>query len=173
MRTAKNKEEMLLAIKEASGLTVDILSPEMESLFGAMGARSGFTQVDGLFMDLGGGSVQMTYVNSTEREDYDIVAAEAATSLPFGAAKVTAAFKDQQLAEEVKKELPTGMKATFEGLLKRFPSLKKQVSGEGVTIYFCGGGFRGYGYSTISCSRNRQLYRPRPSIHSMARDEPC
>ena len=145
MRTAKNRDEMLLAIKEATRLTVDILSPEMESLFGAMGARSGFTQVDGLFMDLGGGSVQMTYVNSSEREDYDIVAAEAATSLPFGAAKVSAAFKDQKLAEAVKKELPTGMKATFEGLLKRFPSLKKQVGEDGVTIYFCGGGFRGYG----------------------------
>jgi retrograde regulation protein 2 len=96
-------------------------------------------------MDLGGGSVQMTYVNSMEREDYDIVAAEAATSLPFGAAKVTAALKDQQLAAVVKKELPTNMKATFEGLLKKFPSLSKQVSDDGVTIYFCGGGFRGYG----------------------------
>ena len=56
MRTAKNRDEMLQAIKTVSGLTVDILSPGMESLFGAMGARSGFTQVNGLFMGLGGGS---------------------------------------------------------------------------------------------------------------------
>ena len=38
MRTAKNRDDMLQAIEAASGLTVDILSPGMESLFGAMGA---------------------------------------------------------------------------------------------------------------------------------------
>jgi retrograde regulation protein 2 len=88
MRTANNRDEMLRAIKTSSGLTVDILSPSMESLFGAMGARSGFTQVNGLFMDLGGGSVQMTYVDSTAGAGYDVLAAEAARSMPFGAAKL-------------------------------------------------------------------------------------
>ena len=71
---------MLGAIKKESGLQVNILSPAMESLFGAMGARSGFNHVDGLFMDLGGGSVQMTYVNSKVEEDYDVLAAGAANS---------------------------------------------------------------------------------------------
>lgn len=80
MRTAKNRDEMLAAIEKESGLRVDILSPAMESLFGAMGARSGFNDVDGLFMDLGGGSVQMTYVNSRAGEGYDKLAAEAANS---------------------------------------------------------------------------------------------
>lgn len=83
MRTAENRDEMLDAIKRESGLTVDILSPAMESLFGAMGARSGFNHVDGLFMDLGGGSVQMTYINSEAEEDYDILAAESAESELF------------------------------------------------------------------------------------------
>lgn len=92
MRTAENRDEMLAAIKKASGLTVDILSPGMESLFGAMGARSGYTAVDGLFMDLGGGSVQMTYVNSEREDGYDVLAAGAARSLPFGAAKLTLAL---------------------------------------------------------------------------------
>ncbi len=95
MRTAENRAEMLLAIKKASGLTVDILSPGMESLFGAMGARSGYTSVDGLFMDLGGGSVQMTYVCSDIEGEYDVLAAGAATSLPFGAAKLTLALSSQ------------------------------------------------------------------------------
>lgn len=52
-RTAENKDELLAAVEKASGLKVAILSPAMESLFGAMGARSGYTNVDGLFMDLG------------------------------------------------------------------------------------------------------------------------
>lgn len=146
MRTAKNREEMLKAINDASGLTVDILSPGMESLFGAMGARSGFDQVDGLFMDLGGGSVQMTYVNSKEEDDYDILAAEAAKSMPYGAAKLTAALSTQATAESMRVDLRRAIRETFEGIKQKFPRLKEQAEPEhGVTIYFCGGGFRGYG----------------------------
>lgn len=146
MRTAENRDEMLKAIKDMSGLTVDILSPGMESLFGAMGARSGFDQVDGLFMDLGGGSVQMTYVNSKEEDDYDILAAEAAKSMPYGAAKLTAALSVQITAQSTKEDLKTTMKETFWGMKRKFPRLKEQAESEhGVTIYFCGGGFRGYG----------------------------
>jgi retrograde regulation protein 2 len=146
MRTAKNRDEMLQAIKTASGLLVDILSPGMESLFGAMGARSGFMQVNGLFMDLGGGSVQMTYVDSTAGSSYDVLAAEAAKSMPFGAAKLTAALSTQNTAEAAKTELRSSMKETFERLKARFPRLKEQAENdEGITIYFCGGGFRGYG----------------------------
>ncbi|KAL3419128.1 retrograde regulation protein 2 [Phlyctema vagabunda] len=144
MRTAKNKEEMLAAIKRESGLVVDILSPAMESLFGAMGARSGFNHVDGLFMDLGGGSVQMTYVDSSAGPGYEVLAAEAAKSLPFGAAKLSAALSSKSTAESAKAELQLGMKETFEGMKARFPKLKAQ-SEQGIDIYFCGGGFRGYG----------------------------
>lgn len=146
MRTAKNIDEILAAIKGASELTVDILSPAMESLFGAMGARSGFPEVNGLFMDLGGGSVQMTYVNSEADDDYDVLAAEAASSMPFGAAKLTLALSSQISAQEAKTELRTSMRDKFEALAKKFPRLKEQAeSADGITIYFCGGGFRGYG----------------------------
>ncbi|TVY36357.1 Retrograde regulation protein [Lachnellula subtilissima] len=145
MRTASNKDKMLAAIQKSSGLTVDLLSPEVESLFGAMGARSGFDKVDGLFMDLGGGSVQMTYVNSSTAE-YDILAAGAAQSMPYGAAKVSAALQTKVSEQQVKTELRQRMKEAFDGLTARFPKLKEQADhNDGVTIYFCGGGFRGYG----------------------------
>ena len=144
MRTAVNKDDMVKAIKDASGLVVDILSPQMESLFGAMGARSPFGNVSGLFMDLGGGSVQMTYVPSGA--DVASEAARAGTSLPFGAAKLTAALSTQDAASSARAELSDGMKASFQGLMAKFPRLAEQVRGEdGITIYFCGGGFRGYG----------------------------
>lgn len=144
MRTAANKQEMVKAIKDASGLVVDILSPQMESLFGAMGARSPFGDVNGLFMDLGGGSVQMTYVPSGS--DVAGEAASAARSLPFGAAKLTAALSTQEAADTARAQLSLGMKETFETLVGKFPDLKNQVnSKDGITIYFCGGGFRGYG----------------------------
>lgn len=86
MRKASNAASMLSAIRSESGLDVSILAPEVETLFGAMGARSGFATVNGLFLDLGGGSVQMTYMNSS-MEGYELQAALSGQSLPFGAAR--------------------------------------------------------------------------------------
>lgn len=146
MRTAKNKDKMLKAIEQASGMKVEILSPPMESLFGALGARSGYENVDGLFMDLGGGSVQMTYVNSNNVPEYYTLSAEAAKSLPYGAARLTEALGSKATASNAKSELRKGMRDAFEGLKETSKHLKDQSeSSEGVTIYFCGGGFRGYG----------------------------
>lgn len=162
MRTAKNRDVMLGAISQASGLGVDILSPSMESLFGAMGARSGFNHVDGLFLDLGGGSVQMTYVNSRADVGYDVLAAEGARSMPFGAARLSAALVSQDEGHSAKKELRSSMKETFEGLTTRFPRLKEQAeSKDGITIYFCGGGFRGYGSMLMHTEKSQY---PIPAI---------
>lgn len=97
MRTAGNKDDMLSAIKMKSGWPVEILQPKTESLFGAMGARSGFANVDGLFMDLGGGSVQMTYMDSSSGEGYATQACEVATSMPYGAARLTEALTCKKL----------------------------------------------------------------------------
>jgi retrograde regulation protein 2 len=61
MRRAQNAAQMLEAIRAATpDLVVHILAPAVETLFGSVGARSGFVDVKGLFLDLGGGSVQMT-----------------------------------------------------------------------------------------------------------------
>ncbi|KAI9739992.1 MAG: hypothetical protein M1818_005048 [Claussenomyces sp. TS43310] len=162
MRTAHNRDEMLGAIKACSGLEVELLSPGMESLFGAMGARSGFVDVDGLFMDLGGGSVQMTYVNSKDA-GYDVLAAKAAQSMPFGAAKLHAALNIKTQASSTVHDLKTTMKTTFEDMKSQFPALKKQAeSSDGITIYFCGGGFRGYGSMLMHTSPIRPY--PIPTI---------
>ena len=100
MRTAGNKDDMLSAIKEKSGWSVNLLQPKIEGLFGAMGARSGFANVDGLFMDLGGGSVQMTYMDSKSGEGYATQACEAATSMPYGAARLTDALKCKETSTD-------------------------------------------------------------------------
>ncbi|KAI1044678.1 hypothetical protein LB505_011287 [Fusarium chuoi] len=86
MRRADNASEMLEAISSATnGLRVSILEPAVETLFGAvMGSRSGLVGVEGgaLFLDLGGGSVQMTWVD-TSKPNYEIDAARAGSSQPM------------------------------------------------------------------------------------------
>ncbi|KAF9879133.1 Ppx/GppA phosphatase [Colletotrichum karsti] len=162
MRRAANAGDMLKAIREAADIGVHVLAPEVETLFGAvMGSRSAFVDVarGGLFLDLGGGSVQMTWVD-TRLPDYEIAAALAGESLPFGAARLIRILEGQ--SEEVqtmeKQKLNASMQSAFAKLCDKFPALAKSkdewnaAGGEangvvpgGIDAYLCGGGFRGYG----------------------------
>lgn len=172
MRKSQNASDMIEAIQaQAPGITMHILDPLVETLFGAVGARSGFVDVKGLFLDLGGGSVQMTYMDSyaartnPNSEDYPLVAAAAGRSLPFGAARLIKLLEDpnpEVQANELPK-LQTGMNEAFQKLCAQFPSLaavaaevraqeeswskktKEEKQMVGIDIYLCGGGFRGYG----------------------------
>ncbi|KAI1845609.1 hypothetical protein JX266_008220 [Neoarthrinium moseri] len=149
MRKAENAGSMLDAIREASGLGVQVLAPEVETLFGAMGARSSFAEVNGLFLDLGGGSVQMTYMDSA-MEGYEVAAAQTGKSLPFGAARLIKILESDEaiLHSTAKNELRSGLQGAFSKLQQQFPSLKaltEDSGASGIDIYLCGGGFRGYG----------------------------
>lgn len=149
MRKASNAASMLSAIRSESGLDVSILAPEVETLFGAMGARSGFATVNGLFLDLGGGSVQMTYMNSS-MEGYELQAALSGQSLPFGAARLISILKndDTEVQAMALDELKVKMHGAFSSLQEEFPLLKDtqtEPNSSGIDIYLCGGGFRGYG----------------------------
>ncbi|OAA73838.1 retrograde regulation protein 2 [Cordyceps fumosorosea ARSEF 2679] len=156
MRRADNAGDILEAIRAATGgLGVQILAPEVETLCGAvMGTRSSLVGVPGgaLFLDLGGGSVQMTWVD-TSTPDYMIKAAIAGSSMPYGAAKLIRVLEQQsvQTQEAEIDTLRTGMKSVYDGLCTQFPALKtiKEAYERGedanVDVYMCGGGFRGYG----------------------------
>ncbi|KAI0109665.1 Ppx/GppA phosphatase [Nemania sp. FL0031] len=149
MRKASNAATMLSSILSEAGLSVHILAPEVETLFGAMGARSGFDAVDGLFLDLGGGSVQMTYMNSATK-GYELQAAQVGKSLPFGAARLINILEtdDTKVRAVALNGLKEGMQGAFSRLQQEFPVLREtqvDTSGSGVDIYLCGGGFRGYG----------------------------
>ena len=167
MRRAQNAAAMLEAISsEAEGLGVSVLAPEVETLFGSMGARSSFVDVKGLLLDLGGGSVQMTYMDTglakTQPDavpGYEIAAAQAGRSLPFGAAKLSRILDGEphEIQAAEKSKLQLGMQRAFRDLQDKYlleghASLQGGVSpghvdadGSGIDIYLCGGGFRGYG----------------------------
>ncbi|TDZ53092.1 Retrograde regulation protein 2 [Colletotrichum trifolii] len=167
MRRAANAADMLKAIREAADIGVHVLAPEVETLFGAvMGSRSAFVDISrgGLFLDLGGGSVQMTWVD-TRLPDYEIAAAVAGESMPFGAARLIRILEGQppEVQAQEKQKLNASMATAFAKLCEKFPTLAQArdqygngngvgaVSGNGTTptdgidAYLCGGGFRGYG----------------------------
>lgn len=63
-RTAMNSEEYRKAIKKATGLEVEMLGKEEEGFVGALGVASGFSDVSGLVLDLGGGVSLFSFVYS-------------------------------------------------------------------------------------------------------------
>ncbi|KAF9769410.1 hypothetical protein IL306_013169 [Fusarium sp. DS 682] len=154
MRRADNTSEILEAIASVTdGLKVSILEPAIETLFGAvMGSRSGLVGVEGgaLFLDLGGGSVQMTWVD-TSQPNYEIDAARAGVSLPFGAARLIRVLQEQPAevqASEISK-LQVSMQQAYANLCSKFPALNALRASHDkesrVNVFMCGGGFRGYG----------------------------
>lgn len=157
MRRADNAGEMLSAIEGATnGIGVQILEPAVETLCGAvMGSRSGFVGVPGgaLFLDLGGGSVQMTWVD-TDIDGYEINAATTGTSMGYGAAKLIRILEEKPAETQTMEieTLRTSMANAFGALCAQFPALKAIVDahrrGEdaNLKVFMCGGGFRGYGY---------------------------
>ncbi|OAA64223.1 retrograde regulation protein 2 [Niveomyces insectorum RCEF 264] len=90
LRNAANAGALIDAVAVAApGVTVHLLAPEVETLFGAAGAGlGGCVAPPALMVDLGGGSVQLS-----PRLGYDVrsleEAARAGRSLPYGAARLT------------------------------------------------------------------------------------
>ncbi|KAL8387861.1 hypothetical protein RB595_009621 [Gaeumannomyces hyphopodioides] len=168
MRRASNAADMLKAIADAApGTVVHILEPKVETLLGAMGARSSFVNVRGLFVDLGGGSLQISYLNSepdrvsstagavaigpadAESSSYGVAAARAGQSMPFGAARMTHIIEHESshaLDVEVS-GLHSKLAAAVEHLRRVHPALTADLAddGPGVGLYLYGGGLRGYG----------------------------
>jgi retrograde regulation protein 2 len=187
MRRAQNATAMLEAIRASSpGLSVFILAAQVETLFGSVGARSGFVEVKGLFLDLGGGSVQMTYLDTSaansglQQEDdlgAEIAAALAGQSLPFGAARLIKVLENHDADTRAAQisQLRGGMSEAFRTLCATFPTLAAAAAAaaaeaeaeddkSGIDIYLCGGGFRGYG-SMLMHNHAIQPY-PIPSVGS-------
>jgi exopolyphosphatase/guanosine-5'-triphosphate,3'-diphosphate pyrophosphatase len=84
IRDATNQQEFLKAARTRSGLTVEVLSPEDEARYGYLAAVNSTTLADGVALDLGGGSMQLTHVEAREARDM--------RSWPLGAVRMTERF---------------------------------------------------------------------------------
>jgi exopolyphosphatase/guanosine-5'-triphosphate,3'-diphosphate pyrophosphatase len=62
IREATNREELLAAARAQTELDVEVLSAEDEAYFGYVAAINTSTITDGIVLDLGGGSLQLTQV---------------------------------------------------------------------------------------------------------------
>ncbi|KAH7012566.1 Ppx/GppA phosphatase family-domain-containing protein [Microdochium trichocladiopsis] len=153
-RGAINSAEFIDAIKSGTGLQVELLKKEDEGRIGALGVASGFSDVQGLLMDLGGGSTQITwmiYQGGTVR-----ISEKGSFSFPYGAAALSRRLdeltkgKSKKEADEavagLREEIVSNLADAYEKL--KVPSSLIDIAREegGFPLYLSGGGFRGWGY---------------------------
>src|SRR5688572_19464012 len=84
IRDASNQAEFLERARERSGLSVEVLSGNAEARYGYLAAINSTTLSQGVVLDLGGGSMQLTRVEEREAAD--------ARSWPLGAVRMTERF---------------------------------------------------------------------------------
>jgi exopolyphosphatase/guanosine-5'-triphosphate,3'-diphosphate pyrophosphatase len=100
IREASNRKEFVRAARTRAGLEVEVLSREQEARYGYLAVVNSTTLADGVALDIGGGSMQLTHVGDRR--------ARAARSWRLGAVVVTERFL---AAERVK---PKHLKALRE-----------------------------------------------------------
>jgi exopolyphosphatase/guanosine-5'-triphosphate,3'-diphosphate pyrophosphatase len=84
IRDATNQEDFLNAARKRSGLEIEVLAPEEEARYGYLAAVNSTTLDDGVALDLGGGSLQLSHVR--ERQALDM------RSWPLGSVRMTERF---------------------------------------------------------------------------------
>ncbi len=84
VRDATNREQFLERVRAATGYQVEVLSPSAEAHYGYVAAVNSTTLTDGVVLDIGGGSMQLTHVQ--ERREH------AHASFPVGAVRMTESF---------------------------------------------------------------------------------
>ncbi|KAF1798525.1 Ppx/GppA phosphatase family-domain-containing protein [Mucor lusitanicus] len=161
-RIATNSSEFLGRIKEATGWSVNILSKEQEAMISSMGIVGAFYRVDGLTMDLGGGSVELSYVTSrggssplsedSERPKKRLKTSASPVSLPYGAAimrKRLSACADQQEKDDLYSEIVDQVAKAK--VTTNIPNHLRDH--DGYTLYMSGGGFRALGYLSMAITK--------------------
>lgn len=167
-RTAVNSEEYRNAIKKATGLTVEMLGKEEEGYVGALGVASGFSNVSGIVMDLGGGSTQITWMIS--RDGKVQVSPKGSVSFPYGAAALTKKLEDlrkgksdeegEDAVAKLREEMEANFARAYEQLEIPEEMIERAKSEGGFPLYLSGGGFRGWGYLLLYMNQIKGHHYP-------------
>ncbi|MCJ1248452.1 hypothetical protein MMC30_005670 [Trapelia coarctata] len=141
-RTALNSTEYCQTIESHTGWKVELLPKEEEGRIGALGVASSFSSITGIVMDLGGGSIQLSWL-STQNSTVEIDPAHI-TSLPYGAAAMKRLVSEAEATgpsalASLSAQLSTDLRSAIAKLA--IPPTTKDLH-----LYLSGGGFRGWGY---------------------------
>ncbi|OQE41254.1 hypothetical protein PENCOP_c005G05644 [Penicillium coprophilum] len=153
-RTAINASAFINTIRHKTGISVEALRKEDEGVIGAWGIASSFSDVEGLALDLGGGSMQMTWITSHAGNVH--MSSQGSVSFPYGAAALTQKLADlkrgrskeeaHKAREQFRGEMANNFRTAFDTLNVPEHLVQKARKQGGFPLYLSGGGFRGWGY---------------------------
>lgn len=146
-REASNSEYFRKCIYDTTGWTVELLSKEDEGRIGSFGVISSFHVVSGLFLDLGGGSTQVSWIHTDDKGAVQF--SKNPVSLPYGAAALT-----RRLRTENSRDIFLEIKDAYALAVKKIEIpqfLIDKAEADGGFLVFCsGGGLRGLGNLLLS-----------------------
>lgn len=148
-REALNSEAFIQAIYDSTGWGVELLTKEGEGKIGAFGVISSFNNVSGLYMDMGGGSTQISWISCINGE---IKQSDTPVSLPYGAGALS-----RRLKVEEKRALFLEIKEAYSSAIKKINIPQDMIDEAkekgGFDLFTCGGGLRGMGHLLLSQSK--------------------
>lgn len=114
IRNSANRSHVLERIESETGLTIELISGEQEAGYGFLGMINSMSVTDGLLIDIGGGSTEVSLFRNRSLVE--------AVSFPFGCVSLTRQFsKGGMLSDQALKEL----EQLVEQALLRQPWLKQ------------------------------------------------
>ncbi|MGW9019540.1 Ppx/GppA phosphatase family protein [Priestia megaterium] len=109
IRQAKNREEILHIVQEKTGFILTLLNEYEEAFYGYTAVNHSTDIKEGITVDMGGGSTEITYFRNCELIEY--------CSLPFGSLSLTLDFvKDSVPSGEEKEQIRQYVQAQLEGI---------------------------------------------------------
>ncbi|MBU9712090.1 exopolyphosphatase [Evansella tamaricis] len=145
IRNATNQKEILKAIKGKSIFSIDVLSEKEEAYYGYLAVTNSMNIEDGITIDIGGGSTEVTLFEHRKLKNYH--------SFPFGAITLKKQFisTDQPTEEE--------MQRLTSFLFEQFNSLT-WVKNQGLPVIGIGGTAR-----NLALIHQRQILYPLAGLH--------
>ncbi|KAL9119843.1 MAG: hypothetical protein Q9187_003596 [Circinaria calcarea] len=148
-REAINSVDYRQAIEDATGWEVEMLAKEEEGKMGALGIASSFSGVRNLLLDLGGGSVQLSWVVTANGEAE--TPPRGAVSLPYGAAALSRLLVEvegqgSQATQDLQQKITDQFRQAIYDLDIPSAVINAAKRENGLALYLSGGGFRGWGY---------------------------
>ena len=149
-RNAINNEDFQRQIQSRAGWNIELLAKEEEGRVGAMGIASSFQSLKGLVLDLGGGSVQLTWMIAENGSVQ--TSKKGSVSFPYGAAALMMLLEEAGTdgQDELRRELVGKFEQAIDDL--EIPQSLTDAAREegGFNLHLSGGGFRGWGYILMS-----------------------
>ena len=149
-RNAINRDELLHEIQHRTGWTVRLLPKEEEGRLGCMGIASSVDELNGICIDMGGGSVQLTWASRSTNGTFE---KGPSISLPYGAAALMSRLSSVSTPEQdcLHSEMLSELQNSFKKDLQ-IPAVAWDAARThgGFDLYLSGGGLRGWGHILMS-----------------------